>query len=135
MKDINKKLTLDDLIARKTQGETDKLAYKSVFVPSLGGELTFKKLPLRQMMQLVDGVSTNDSLTDQFEVNKELIYKACPILQSAELQAAYNCAEPYDIVPAVFCDNISEIGDVADKILEFYGLGDSLQKMGEQIKN
>ena len=55
-------------------------------------------------------------------MNIELVYKSVPMLQNKELQAAYDCVEPYDIVTKVFNDNLGEIQDITNFIMSLYGM-------------
>lgn len=126
-----KKLTLADLMARKEQGAADKLAFMQIDVPSLGGALEFKKLPLARVLDMIDASGDNPSTKESFQFSCELVYRHCPVLQSAELREAYECAEPYDIVPAVFDENLGLISELAEQLLGFYGLTDAK----DQVKN
>ena len=129
----NKKITLEELIARKEQGQRDKLEFKEVEVKSLGGSLMLKKIPLASVLRLIDNARGESSLSGNLDTNKELIYKCCPLLQDKKLKEIYSeqITEPYDIVTAVLNDNVGEIAKIADKIMEFYGL-DNAEK---EIKN
>lgn len=129
----SKKITLEELIARKEQSQRDKLEYKEVEVESLGGVLTLKKIPLAAVLRILDNAREESTLSRNLDTNKELIYKCCPLLQDKKLKEIYGeqIAEPYDIVTAVLNDNVGEIAKIADKIMEFYGLNDA----EKEIKN
>ena len=49
-----------------------------------------------------------------------------------ELQEAYGCQEPYDIVLRVLDDNVGALAELANAVLDFYGMGDSIR---DQLKN
>ena len=51
--------------------------------------------------------------------------------RSARLSEAYDCIEPYDVVTAVFDDNIGAIGKLAEFILDLYGMQDVV----DDVKN
>ena len=131
-KDSMKKLTLDALIAKKEQREANQTEYREVPVESLGGTLTIKKLPLSQMLELMDAQDENAGMKENVEFEVELIYRCCPMFQDKKLQAAYECAEPYDVVYRVMDDDLGAIGELSTAILDFYGMGDSVR---EQLKN
>lgn len=118
------KLTIENLLARKEQAMQAKEKYKDIETKILGESclLTIKKLPLHQFLTIMDNTQGETTMTDDFELNKELIYKTCPIFQSSRLQEEYECSEPYDIVNILFEDNIVEIGNVAAEIMGFYGV-------------
>ena len=128
--DRTKKLTLEALIARKAQREADKAEYKTVFVPSLEGCLTLKKLPAMRfaaMMGRYDSTNFEENLT--FEA--ELVYASCPMLQDRSLQEAYGVKDPLDIVLAVLDDDLGALGTLAEAITGFYGLGET----ADAVKN
>lgn len=131
-KDELKKLTLSDLIARKEQRESSKADYRDIKVEALGGMLTLKKLPLSQVLTMLDDQDENAGMKENLDFEVELIYKSCPILQNKELQEAYGCQEPYDIVLRVLDDNVGALAELANAVLDFYGMGDSIR---DQLKN
>lgn len=127
-----KKLTLSDLIARKEQRESSKAEYRDIKVEALGGMLTLKKLPLSQVLTMLDDQDENAGMKENLDFEVELIYKSCPMLQNKELQEAYGCQEPYDIVLRVLDDNVGALAELANAVLDFYGMGDSIR---DQLKN
>ena len=127
-----KKLTLSDLIARKEQRESSKADYRDIKVEALGGMLTLKKLPLSQVLTMLDDQDENACMKENLDFEVELIYKSCPMLQNKELQEAYGCQEPYDIVLRVLDDNVGALAELANAVLDFYGMGDSIR---DQLKN
>ncbi len=127
-----KKLTLSDLIARKEQRESSKADYRDIKVEALGGMLTLKKLPLSQVLTMLDDQDENAGMKENLDFEVELIYKSCPMLQNKELQEAYGCQEPYDIVLRVLDDNVGALAELASAVLDFYGMGDSIR---DQLKN
>lgn len=131
MSDRNTKLTLDALIARKAQRDEAKMEFKDVYFERLGGCLTFKKLPLLKVIDLVDGAD-GTGLRESLEMQVQLIYRCCPVMQDKRLQAEYECDEPTDIVCGLFEDDLGAIAEASAAILDFYGMGESVR---EQLKN
>lgn len=90
-----------------------------------------------QRMDSTDNKSTEEA----YNANCKLIYKHCPILQDKELQAAYEVAEPYEVVVPVFEENLGEINKLSNFILSLYGLTDSdqfskaVEEEADDIKN
>lgn len=123
-KETHKKLALEDLMARAEQRDGDKKAYKQVYIEPLDGELTVEKIPLPRVLSMLDGVD-GDNMMDNLDFQVNLIYQCCPVLRKPELQVAYDCKEPTDIVCALFEDNMGAISKSAEAILDFYGLADS----------
>lgn len=122
-KNAIKKATLEELIRRKEQGAAEKMQTKEIEVPSVGLTFTVLRQPLTRVLKLMDQYKGVDSLSSQFEMYKELIYMSVPLFQSQELQAMYDCAEPYDVVPAVLEENLTAISELGEGISDLYGLG------------
>lgn len=114
------RLTLEELIERKRQSDDDKVKYKAVHSDLLGGEIMVKKLPLRQVTALIDRYP-NPNTTESMEMAQELIYRSCDLFGNAELQKEYGIeGDKYEIVSAVFDDNLEELTKVSEEILDFY---------------
>ena len=115
------KLTLADLLRRKAEKDS-KNEVKRVYVESMGGELELKKLPLPKFLEMLDSVNENTGAGESLRIQMDIIYESCPILHNKELQEAYECVEPTDIVGRIFDDNIGEIMTVLGAIFEMYGM-------------
>lgn len=125
-----KKLTLEALIAKKEQRQAAKAEFKEVWIPSLEGCLTLKKLPATRFAAMMGRFDSEDFEQNlQFEI--ELVYACCPMLQKAELQEAYGVKDPHDIVLAVLDDDLGALGTLAEAVTGFYGLGE----VAEATKN
>ena len=126
-------LTLEELIHKKTE-----LLFKKtieVEIESLGGTLVFKQIPLSAIVRTIDDVFSvhGRSVMAISEAVKMLIYDSCLLLQNKDLQAAYECAEPYDIVEKIFGNDFMAIGKIGDELLKMYNV--DLEKIGEMLKN
>ena len=126
-------LTLEELIDKKTE-----LLFKKtieVEIESLGGTLVFKQIPLSAIVRTIDDVFSvhGQSVMAISEAVKMLIYDSCLLLQNKDLQAAYECAEPYDIVEKIFGNDFMAIGKIGDELLKMYNV--DLEKIGEMLKN
>jgi len=126
-------LTLEELIDKKTE-----LLFKKtieVEIESLGGTLVFKQIPLSAIVRVIDDVFSvhGRSVMAISEAVKMLIYDSCLLLQNKNLQAAYECAEPYDIVEKIFGSDFMAIGKIGDELLKMYNV--DLEKIGEMLKN
>lgn len=121
---VENKLTLEDLLDRARQRDNDKIQIREYFSEELGGNIAVKKMPLRKLTAFLDKADDGDSnaITSNLDMNIELVYKSVPMLQNKELQAAYDCVEPYDIVTKVFNDNLGEIQDITNFIMSLYGM-------------
>jgi len=126
-KEKEKKLTLNDFIAKAKQKEKDKLSFKDVNTKA--GLITMQKLDDKKLLNLMDQIEECDTMQEMVEVYKEVIYESVPILQKKELSEEFKLVEPYDVVTQVF--KIDEIVDLAVRIIEIHGLND----IGEDLKN
>ena len=123
-----KKATLEDLLARKA---SSKLVTKEVDVPAIGMSVTVVKQPLGSVSSFLDEMKPGLTISQQLDIYKGLIYTCVPLFRDEKLQKAYECAEPYDVIPAVFEDNILAIQALGDEILGLYGFADMIN----EIKN
>ena len=119
----HKKLTLEDLIAKKEQRARDKLAYKDVYVESLGGCLTLKKIPATRFAAIM-GKYDSENFEENIRFEVELVYASCPRFQEQALQEAYDVKDPMDVVMAVLDDDLGALGTLAEAVTSFYGLGE-----------
>ena len=88
------------------------------------------KIPTTQI------VSDAWEINDNMQSNQLLILESVinPNLKDRELQEAYGCAEPIDIVPALF--QSGEISRIASTLLKLAGFnGDIKSKLYKEIKN
>ena len=124
------RITKEALIARAQQSKDSKTKYADYYCKPLGAKLTIKKLSVTRMCQIMD-MAEGDTMEAGLELNKQMIYESIPLLQDKEIQDAYECAEPYDIVLKVLDDDMGEMQRLCEKILSIYGMNE----MGENIKN
>ena len=118
-----KNITLEMLIAKKEQSNSDKMKVVLFNSEVLGGTIEVRKLKARDVIKIMD--STEDKTTEAaYNANCKLIYKHCPILQEKELQETYEVAEPYEVVVPVFEENLGEINKLSNFILSLYGLAE-----------
>ena len=125
----NKKLTLNDFIAKAKQKEQDKFKAKAVFIESLEGEVMLQKIPINNVLVAIDRITTDDSMQNIIDVYKQLIYDSIPMLKAKELQEQFNLAEPFDIVLELF--ELNEITKLGEEIQSLYGL----DKLEDTVKN
>ena len=122
-----KKLTLEQLIAKKEQAAAEKSKKKTaeLYVKSLDACITIQKPDaklMRDIMEMEDG-------------NEYLVYQCCidPCLKSKELLEAYGVAVPHEIVNEIF--EPGEIGAISLKCAELAGYGEGSVRLVEDIKN
>lgn len=123
VKNKTKKITLDDLILRKTQGDLDKLQIKYYDSQELGGKIEIRKIPLKKYMQLINGVNDDDML-ENLEFMNVLIFECCPLFKenSKKLMETYRIDVPNELPAKILNDNMGEMQDICEIINSFYGL-------------
>lgn len=129
------KLNLSELVARSQQSEQDK--FRVVYL-KIDRENTIeaRKKDLRAVEKVLDM-----EVTDTHGRNRQaamLIYDHCPVLREKELQQAYQCVEPVDVVEKVFQSNMGLMQQAAAKIMQLYGLSEENaeeESALEQVKN
>lgn len=124
-----KKVSFDDLIAKKMQRDRDKVRLIDVKVTSMDKILVFTNPTDEQRLDFFDEAGDGENSHQTMAAMKKLIYRCCPILQDAKLHEALEVEDPLDVVPMVFSlADINEIGNV---------LGDESipEKVDDTIKN
>lgn len=124
---MNKVLSVADLIAKK-KDKKEKIV--RLFVPSLKGEIEAKAPDKILVSNSLDMSKNGDRLDgDVYLVYHSIVH---PNLQDKELQQAYDCLEPMDIVSQVFLPG--EISSVALRLLEEAGYNSEVKVVSE-VKN
>lgn len=116
------KLNLEELVARATQSKADKFQVRMVEIDREGNTIQATKKDLRTVSKTLD--METKTTNDRFQAEMKLVYDHCSVLHEKELQAAYNCAEPLDVVEKVFESNMGLIEKAAEEILDMYGLAE-----------
>lgn len=126
-------ITLDILLARKQQSENDKMRVVLFDSKVLGGTIEVIKHKARDVIKIMD--STEEKTTEAaYIANCKLIYKHCPIFQNKELQKTYEVVLPYEVIIPVLDENLGEVNNLADFILNLYGLGSEDLNKGKLIE-
>lgn len=125
------KATAEMLIARKLQGEYDKMKVKIVDVESLGFSLELRKPGIQKVLELLDEAQQDDSTIGNIRFEEQLIYVSCPMLHNKKLMEEFECAEPPDIVLKILDENMEELDRLSSVVLGFYGL----DELDDEVKN
>lgn len=120
------KLTLKDLISKKEQVLSGKKKTRNLYIKSLDGIITIEKPSLETV---VDASKIDSGM----ESDKYLVYHCIvePNLKDKELQKAYGCVEPTEILK-IFEDG--EISSIAKECMNLAGYNGSVSVV-EDIKN
>lgn len=130
MSEKMKRATKESLIARAQAKKANEVKYIAYDCEAIGETLMIKKLPITRIADIMD-MSGDDTVRAGIELNAELIYASVPLFHDKELQEAYGCKEPTEIVMRIFDDDLGEMNRICSKILNLYGLEEAI----EDIKN
>lgn len=124
-----KKATFKDLVAKAIQREQNKTKVKDIPVKSMDRSLTFVKPSENKIIDLMDELENKNSMRDQIEYMRKLIYFSCPMLQDPELHKELGVNEPFEVVEKLF--DIADTNEIGEQLIELIGLND----VDNQIKN
>ncbi len=127
-----KKLTLDDLVARKLQGKLAKMQIKHFDSKELGGTLEIRKISLKRYLSLANDVAEED-LEDNLDFMSSLIFECCPLFNqnSKQLMETYDCSEATELPILILNENMGEMSSIVEIISKMYGL----ESINSEIKN
>jgi hypothetical protein len=123
-----KKLTFDDIIAKKLQREQDKFIKKEIEIPSMGGTLLFEKPQEEDVLNAIDMIGDGNDINVMVKAYDQLIYNCCPTLKDPKLHEQLDITVPTDIVKAVM--ELSDRMLVGNELVALSGIGD----LGNKIK-
>ena len=66
------KITFEQLIQRSIQREQDKMKVKEIEVPAMGGTLLFQKMPENKLMDIMDELQNDNSLSANIAVERPM---------------------------------------------------------------
>lgn len=115
-----KALSLAEIIAKRQQGENDRLRVKYYYSETLETDIEIRKIPLNRYMDLIENMEDDNSIDG---MNK-IIFECCPIFKenTKEAMEVYEVAVPSDLPSAVLEDQINEMKDIIELINGFYGI-------------
>lgn len=118
-----KKITIKELIAKKDELKNKKDETKELYIKSLDANITIRKPDKALCMDAMDmGLKGGD----EFMVYHSVID---PKLKDKDLQSAYECVSPMEIVEKVF--EIGEISLIAKECISLAGFTDSVKVIDE----
>jgi len=127
MEQAYKKVTLEALVKQSKTLKEKKPSVREVYIHSLDGTVTVEEPSYELCLDAITG-ATGDS------ADVHLIYNCVisPNLKDKELQTAYNCSEPDDIVRKVF--KPGEITALSKALVGLAGYVNSVQVL-DDLKN
>ncbi|MFD3271521.1 hypothetical protein ACE3MS_15485 [Paenibacillus dendritiformis] len=129
---MSKKLTITDLLARKEQLKKKKVRKQTLLVESLDAEIVIQE-PSRAIVTEALEMSQDSTRSEMADIH--VVYHSVvePNLKDKELQDAFGCVEPTDIVKFIFRDG--EIGMISGLAVQLAGYGQGISKVDREIKN
>ena len=128
MAGAKKKLTIADLVAKKTEKEKKKHESKPFYVESLGGEVLLERPEDDVILKALDTFK-DESLSSIMEGYIFLIYNSVALFRNPELHKEYEVLDPLDIVSKLL--ELSERMEMGEEILKMT----RMQSVGEDLKN
>lgn len=131
-KQVKEKLTLLQLIKEKEKYEVKQGVKEELYIERLDATIIFEKPDRALAIESLELSQDKDAESGAADIH--LIYNSIvePNLKDAELQQAFNCAEPTDIITKIF--EAGEIPAIAQEIMKSAGFGSHIKKV-EQVKN
>ena len=116
-----KKISFDELLAKREQREADKFRIGEIAVPGTGSALEARMPGKKAVLELYGELAAAKSAADALVCGNHALYACCPQLQDKKLQEELGVAEdPMGIVDALFSP--MEQDAMGGKALQFVGV-------------
>jgi hypothetical protein len=116
-----KKISFDELLAKKEQREADQFRIGEIAVPGAENALEAKMPPRKAVLELYGELAAANGAADALKCGNHALYACCPQLQDKALQEELGVAEdPMGIVDALF--TVREQDVMGGKALQFVGV-------------
>jgi hypothetical protein len=123
------KLTLQDVINKKLQKDSNEVKYIDIYASKLGGNLTFKIPTDDETFEIIDELGEDKSTKHIRDVYAKMIYRRCDMLHEKEVLEAYEITVGFDLVAILFSNK--DIMTIGNAIVDATGFGEK----EEEIKN
>mgnify|MGYP000030120779 FL=1 len=118
---MSKRITFEQLIAKREQREADKLKVGMLEIPGSDMALEARMPPQKAVLEIYGELSSSNGAMEALECGKHALYTVCPQLQDRNLQAELGVAEdPMRIIDALF--SLPEQDVLGGEALRFMGL-------------
>ncbi|WP_144940118.1 phage tail assembly chaperone [Paenibacillus sp. 32O-W] len=126
------KMTVKDLLAKKDQLKQKKARTQTLYVESLDAEIVIQE-PSRSVALEALSMVHDDEKSEMADIH--VVYNCViePNLKEPELQKAFGCAEPTDIVSMVF--RAGEISSISGHALQLAGYSKGVRAIDKELKN
>lgn len=124
---MSRKITFDELVARREQRENDKLKVGVLQIPGTGVGLEARMPPQKAVLELYGELGSAQSALEALQCGNHALYACCPQLQDRSLQKELGVDEdPMRIIDALFSP--VEQDQLGGEALRFLGLLPPLAK-------
>lgn len=133
---MSRKISFDELVAKREQREADKLKVGMLQLPGSDAGLEVRMPPQSAVLEIYGELSSADGAGAALACGKHALYACCPQLQDRELQRELGVDEdPMSIVDALF--SVAEQDALGGDALKFMGvLPDSSEPANiDMVKN
>ena len=118
---MSKRITFEELIARREQREADKLKVGMLDIPGSEAGLEARMPSQQAVLEIYGELSAANGALAALECGKHALYAVCPQLQDRKLQAELGVAEdPMRIIDTLF--SLAEQDALGGQALRFMGL-------------
>lgn len=124
---MSRKITFDELVARREQREADRLKVGMLSIPGTGVGLAAQMPPQKAVLELYGELSSAQDALSALRCGNHALYACCPQLQDRVLQKKLGVDEdPMGIIDALF--TTVEQDQLGGEALRFLGLLPTLPK-------
>lgn len=118
---MSKRITFEELIAKREQREADKLKVGMLDIPGSEAGLEARMPSQQAVLEIYGELSAANGALEALECGKHALYAVCPQLQDRKLQAELGVAEdPMRIIDTLF--SLAEQDALGGQALRFMGL-------------
>lgn len=132
-KENAKRVTFEQLIARRVQREQDQLKITEIYCESLDAYLVFKKPSHNILISVLELIDDGTDIKKSITAFQQLIYHCCEALQNPELHKELGIINPFEIVFALF--EVMEVIKIGAELADFCGISNKEKEEKEVIKN
>lgn len=127
---MSRKISFDELLAKREQREADKLKIGMLTIP--GGQGLEARMPPKQVvLELYGELAAAENVMAVLECGNHALYACCPQLQDRALHEQLGVeADPIQVVDQLF--SVGEQDNLGGQALQFLGLLPSPSKDGEK---
>ena len=114
---MSRKITFDELVARREQRENDKLKVGMLTIPGTGVGLEARMPPQKAVLELYGELGGAKDALEALCCGNHALYVCCPQLQDRALQKELGVDEnPMGILDALFTPCLLYTSDAADEL-------------------